>query len=308
MNALEAARRADAALSEVRRALEERHGWTHLEVTVEFQAPAQRVILHGEIAVDRIRGMLVTAFGDVLPGWTIDVDDLKLIEGGTWHALPPAPTNLLVARPGTTATNQVATELRFQDGPVQCLVQGKTASVVRCRDGTVGWLSGTLGHKVGPPRLTMPWCEKPGPLVRGVQAWLDVPYRLGGVTENGIDCSAFVQRLANDVLGVSLPRHSSDQLQVGPRRGPGLEPGDLLFVWNDDESPCHVGIGTGLAVVHASRSREVVVSDPLSVFLRDVQRVMHVKFADVVAFGLRVAGQPSLVAAGFELGRPAPDL
>ncbi|MEM7159655.1 MAG: NlpC/P60 family protein [Myxococcota bacterium] len=306
MNALEAARRADAALSEVRRALEERYGWTHLDVTVEFQAPAQRVILHGEIAVDRIRARLVTAFGEVLPGWTIDVDDLRLLEGSTWHALPPAPTQLMIARPGSPS-NEVATELRFQDGPVQCLVEGKATSIVRCRDGTVGWLAGPLGRRVSAPRLSMPWREKPGPLVRGSQAWLDVPYRLGGVTENGIDCSAFVQRLANDVLGVSLPRHSSDQLQVGPRTGPGLEPGDLVFVWSSDESPCHVGVGTGLAVVHASRSRECVVSDPLSVFLRDVRRVMHVKFADLVAFGLQVAGKPSLVAAGFELGRPVPE-
>ena len=142
--------------------------------------------------------------------------------------------------------------------------------------------------------------------MRATSAWLDVPYKLGGITDAGIDCSALVQRLAADVLGVTLPRHSSDQLQLGPREGPGLEPGDLLFVWNDQEARCHVGIGTGLTVVHASRSRSTVVADPISAFLRQAQRVMHVTFGDVVAFGQQVAGAASLVAAGFELGREPP--
>ena len=48
MNALEAARRVEAVLDEVRRSQQERHGWTHVEINVEVHAAAQRVVLHGE--------------------------------------------------------------------------------------------------------------------------------------------------------------------------------------------------------------------------------------------------------------------
>jgi hypothetical protein len=40
-------------------------------------------------------------------------------------------------------------------------------------------------------------------------------------------------------------------------------------------------------------------------FLAGARRVMHVTFAELLALGRRVAGQPSLTAAGFRLGREA---
>jgi hypothetical protein len=123
------------------------------------------------------------------------------------------------------------------------------------------------------------------------------------VTEQGVDCSGLVQRLALEVLGVLVPRHSSDQLLVAPRPGSGRVPGDLSFVWSDREALCHVGIGTGATVIHASLSRRCVVEDSLEGFLAGARRVMHVPFAELLAFGRRIAGQPSLVAAGFALGR-----
>ena len=308
MNPIEAARRVEAALDEVKRSARERHGWTYLEVRVELQAPVRKVVLEGEVVVHRLRRQLVESILEVLPGWEVDATAVEAMAGGTWHALPPTVTPLRARRPGPGDDDALATELRYQDGPVQCLVKGRggDASVVRGRDGTVGWLVGPLGSRSAVPRLPMPWVDQPRPLIRGTSAWIDVPYRLGGVTEAGIDCSALVQRLAADILGVALPRHSTDQLHVAPLGGPGLEPGDLNFAWRDDEAPCHVGICTGLTIVHASSSRERVVADPLAVFQRGASRMMHVRFGEMVRFGQRVAGRASLVDAGFELGRPPP--
>lgn len=305
MNALEAARRVEAVLDEVRRSQQERHGWTLVEVNAEVHAAAQRVVLHGEVVVDRVRRRLAANLQEVLPSWGIDVDSVRTMEGGTWHALPRTVIEIQGSRPGPGQSDP-GIELRHQDGPVQCLAKGEggDANLIRCRDGTVGWLPGPLGAKASTPRLPVPWCDRPAPFVRSTSAWIDVPYKLGGVTDGGIDCSALVQRLAADVLGVTMPRHSSDQLHVGPNKGPGLGPGDLVFVWNDEEAKGHVGICTGLTVVHASRSRGQVVADPLSDFLRGASTVMHVPFKEVVAFGQQVAGASSLVAAGFELGRP----
>ncbi len=51
-------------------------------------------------------------------------------------------------------------------------------------------------------------------LVRSAQGYLGVPYVWGGTTAAGIDCSGFVRAVYN-ANGLSLPRVSGDQAQVG---------------------------------------------------------------------------------------------
>lgn len=293
---------AEAAIAGLRAGLIERYGWTCVEIAVRVETEARRIVLHGEVAVDRLTVRVSEVVRAAAPGWRVDDEGVQVMRGGSWHALSGTMA-LLAERLGAGAPRRVATELRAQDGPVQRLGQAGAAIVARGRDGTVGWLEGALGLEVAAPCLSPPHGEDPLALVRAARPWLDVPYRLGGVTEQGVDCSGLVQRLALEQLGVLLPRHSSDQLLVAPRTGPGREPGDLSFVWSDREALCHVGIGTGSTVIHASLSRRCVVEDPLEGFLAGTRRVMHVPFAELLAFGLRVAGSPSLVAAGFRLGR-----
>ena len=48
-------------------------------------------------------------------------------------------------------------------------------------------------------------------LVEYVHQWWAVPYRIGGNSKEGIDCSAFVQGLTNEAFGISLPRTSREQ-------------------------------------------------------------------------------------------------
>ena len=43
-------------------------------------------------------------------------------------------------------------------------------------------------------------------LIEYVHQWWAVPYRIGGNSKEGIDCSAFVQGLTNEAFGLSLPR------------------------------------------------------------------------------------------------------
>lgn len=308
-----------AALVGLRAALGERHGWTHLEVSARAHLASRTVVLHGEVAVDRLVARVAEVAQAAAPGWSIDHAQVRPMTGGAWHELPHAVV-LLAARPGFDPQRRVATELRPHDGPVQRLSAPSSATlgartrgeddgatVVRGRDGTVGWLQTPLGPEVAPPRLPPPHGDDPHALAQAVRRWVGVPYRLGGVTPEGVDCSALVQRTVLDVLGVLLPRHSSDQLQVAPREGVGLGAGDLSFVWSDREALCHVGIGTGETVVHASLSRRRVVEDSRPAFVVGARRVMHVPFAELLALGRRVAGQPSLTAAGFRLGRDATD-
>lgn len=60
--------------------------------------------------------------------------------------------------------------------------------------------------------------------------YLDTPYLWGGSSFRGIDCSAFVQTVMYQALGISLPRTSYEQSTVGMDiTKEELKFGDLLF-------------------------------------------------------------------------------
>jgi peptidoglycan endopeptidase LytE len=99
--------------------------------------------------------------------------------------------------------------------------------------------------------------------VRVVKNFLGVPYRLGGSTLKGIDCSAFVKKIY-EIFNIQLPRTTWEQFRIGKRVGKSeLEEGDLVFfkVPTRRASNRHVGIYIGNdEFVHASsRTREVRV-------------------------------------------------
>lgn len=61
------------------------------------------------------------------------------------------------------------------------------------------------------------------------KSYIGTPYKFGGMTRNGIDCSAFMQQIYN-VEGIILPRVSSRQAKIGKAISRGeLQKGDLIF-------------------------------------------------------------------------------
>ena len=114
-------------------------------------------------------------------------------------------------------------------------------------------------------------------LVRVVKTFLGVPYKLGGSTLKGIDCSAFVRKIY-EIFNIELPRTTREQFSIGKKIGKEqLEEGDLVFFRRRGNSS-HVGIYIGdNQFVHASSYNRQVKIDYLDApyyskrFLRGVR-------------------------------------
>ncbi len=101
-------------------------------------------------------------------------------------------------------------------------------------------------------------------LIAEVTSWLRVPYRNGGTTRVGADCSGFVFSVYRNAHQVELPRTTEGQARLTRRVGRNrLKVGDLVFFRTTSRRKItHVGIYLGGdKFIHASTSRGVIVSD-----------------------------------------------
>ena len=100
-------------------------------------------------------------------------------------------------------------------------------------------------------------------ILRRATALLGTPYRWGGTSENGFDCSGLVGYVFKTALGIDLPRVSRDMANSGERvERTSLSAGDLVFFSRQGRRVDHVGIYVGEGqFVHAPRTgKDVMVS------------------------------------------------
>ena len=88
-----------------------------------------------------------------------------------------------------------------------------------------------------------------------------VPYRYGGTTSKGFDCSGFVQRAYMDAFHKNLPRTTKAMMKSGKKVSKSkLKIGDLVF-FHPTRKYYHVGIYMGKGIfMHASSSRGITKS------------------------------------------------
>lgn len=104
--------------------------------------------------------------------------------------------------------------------------------------------------------------EKPGDkLMRVIDTWIGTPYKYGGESRSGADCSGFVKAVYSEVYGISLPRTTQAMLESARGINPDqLRPGDLVF-FEISRKNFHVGIYTGdRKFAHASEKKGVIIS------------------------------------------------
>ena len=104
-------------------------------------------------------------------------------------------------------------------------------------------------------------------LLAEADTYIGTPYRYGGMTRNGIDCSAFVLSVFSATMGMNLPRIAASQAEEGESvTKTELKKGDLVF-FAHSRRISHVGIvhevdpETGdIKFIHAATSKGVMVS------------------------------------------------
>lgn len=106
--------------------------------------------------------------------------------------------------------------------------------------------------------------DEPQLLVKAAMGFLGAPYRLGGFSMKGLDCSGLVKKIYQ-TFNIDLPRTAFEQSHVGLHVARSkLSEGDLLF-FNTRRALGHVGIYIGNdQFVHASSRRRGVRIDNLN--------------------------------------------
>ena len=103
-------------------------------------------------------------------------------------------------------------------------------------------------------------------VIRAARAYLGTPYKYGGTTRAGMDCSGLLLNSFR-AIDVTLPRRSVDQSKIGKEvRLDELRPGDLVFfaTGRKKNQITHVGLVTecrsrdDIRFIHASTSLGVV--------------------------------------------------
>lgn len=99
------------------------------------------------------------------------------------------------------------------------------------------------------------------------ESYLGTPYKYGGMTRNGIDCSAFVLSVFGAAVGLNLPRVAASQATEGEAVSKDdLQKGDLVFFSHGRGRISHVGIVEEVTAdgdvkfIHAATSKGVMIS------------------------------------------------
>ncbi|WP_336788487.1 C40 family peptidase [Paenibacillus sp. MMO-177] len=99
------------------------------------------------------------------------------------------------------------------------------------------------------------------PLKGSINEVVGTPYKWGGTTTQGFDCSGFINYIFNQ-FDIKLPRTSQTQAKVGdPVSKSNLREGDLVFFNTSGKGISHAGIYIGNGkFAHFSSSKGVTIS------------------------------------------------
>jgi lipoprotein Spr len=104
-------------------------------------------------------------------------------------------------------------------------------------------------------------------LYQFIDQWMNTPYKWGGTSKKGVDCSSLIQQLLQNVYDINIPRTSVDQFfakwinKFGSKQY--LSEGDLVFFRTDETKiVSHVGLYLNNRMfVNSSSSKGVSIAN-----------------------------------------------
>ena len=184
----------------------------------------------------------------------------------------------LMGKPMPSATKTVSKvkEISKKDAELMAKIQAKkegstkaiTTSVNQQNKTTTQGKPATVQvkHKVtnhtAKPLRTVPVSGNVKEILTYANTFTGVPYKFGGTTPAGFDCSGYIRHVFQKV-GVQLPRQADEQYTVGKKvEKQNLQPGDLVFFETYEPGVSHSGIYIGDGqFISATSSSGVAVAD-----------------------------------------------
>ncbi len=118
--------------------------------------------------------------------------------------------------------------------------------------------------------------EKTDMVINRARSYIGTPYKYGGSTVLGMDCSGLLMR-SFEVIDVYIPRTSTEQSKLGSKVTiDELKPGDLVFfkTLKKQGKVTHAGLVTDsrkrdqILFIHSSSSKGVIEANLLSDYYR----------------------------------------
>jgi len=249
---------AGAAIEALKADWQERYGEVVCSVAARAAGPGGddgAPILEGAVLVAGQRDAIRRAVAPLAPDWSERITVLAEVDSGLgWAQGREAILDLRAA----ADADALASQWVSGDPPLRILAERGDRRAVQAADGTVGWVMAddltplATDAQAVPGEAVARWrrdfeghwsSPAPGAWRAAVAPWLGTPYRWGGSSRKGTDCSGYVQRLVRQVAGLGLPKHSADQARCGVRvASADLLPGDLLYLSHRQRRIAHVAL------------------------------------------------------------------
>lgn len=129
----------------------------------------------------------------------------------------------------------------------------KNKIYIKLKNGTTGWIKNNLKSD----KLTIR-----SKIIKTAKNFLGVPYKWGGTSSTGMDCSGFIYTVFN-INDIKLPRDAKPQFKKTRKISKhNLKKGDLVFFQTYKVGPSNVGIYIGNnKFIHASSKKGITISN-----------------------------------------------
>jgi len=200
------------------------------QLTLDLAKPAARATAVVAVSGGMVATMTIPA--QAMPGSPDDGSRLGLLTDAGVAEIALGPS---VSAPAQAAPASSFGALGFTT---------KVVSVPAARTARVTTAASRSTTRTAPAAAVNPIAG--GSIVATAQSMLGIPYRYGGMSLSGTDCSGFTSMVFRYALGITLPRTASGQ-QASATRVSNPVPGDLVFFGHP---AYHVGIyiGNGMMI------------------------------------------------------------